>query len=194
MRGRGSGLFLNSMKETPVLYSNRLILRPFSVTDANDVYEWCSSLNVTKYLFWYPHRDKEVTIRLLKNWERKKRNYSWCLEYQKKAIGEIEVIKDLPEAGFEIGYTLNDRYWRNGFMKEALDCVLRFLFLENNYEYVIAVTDKRNLSSIALLESFGFVLQNEAEGSDYYIAKKDEHIKILAYRFGKELFLQKKNR
>ncbi len=182
------------MKETPIIYSKRLLLRPFSLLDANDVYEWCSSLAVTKYLFWYPHRNIEVTKRLLIKWTRQKRNYSWCLVYQGKAIGEVEVIKDLPCAGFEIGYTLNENYWRKGFMKEALQCVFSFLFLKKDYKYAFAITDKRNVPSKMLLESLGFLLEKkEEESGDYFIAKKNEHIQVTSYRYERESFLIREN-
>ncbi len=166
------------MKETPTLFTERLSLRPFRAQDADDVYEWCSSIEVTRYLFWYPHRDKDVTKRILAEWIRKKRHYSWCIEYEGKAIGEIEVIKELGDSACEIGYTLNKDYWRKGIMKEGLRKVLSYLFLVAGYNGVCAFTDIRNAASNALLSSLGF---QRGEKEPYYIAKKDEHIEIYPY-------------
>ncbi len=166
------------MKETPILFTERLYLRPFLLSDVNDVYEWCSSFEVTRFLFWYPHRDKAVTERLLKKWIRKKRHYSWCVEYEGKAIGEIEVIKDLEEGVCEIGYTLNERYWRKGIMKEGVKEAISFLFSAGGYQKIVAFTDKRNLASKALLSSLGFIEEGERP---YRIEKKKEDIEICSY-------------
>ena len=173
------------MKETPTLFSKRLRLRAFGIEDAEDVYEWCSSINVTRYLFWYPHRDKEVSKRLLSKWIKKKRHYSWCIEYEGKAIGEIEIIKEIDASTCEIGYTLNEAYWRKGIMKEGLQEVLSYLFFFAHYNGVSAFTDIRNLASNALLSSLGF---NRMKKEPYYIAKKDEYIEIYHYYCSKEDF------
>lgn len=140
------------MKDTPILKTPRLVLRPFTLDDVDDAYVWCSSFVVTKHLFWHPHRDKSVTERLIQNWIRKKRNYSWALDDGAHVIGEIQVIKDLPDRGFEIGYTLAEAYWRQGFMKEALPVVLDYLFCKDGYDYSYEETDADNLPSRKLLE------------------------------------------
>ena len=179
------------MKDTPIIKTSRLLLRPFSLLDAPRVYEWCSSFSVTKYLFWYPHRDINVTMRLLKNWLRKKRNYSWCIEYDHEAIGEVQVIKDLNGHGFEIGYILHEDYWQKGLMKEALNATISYLFTHTAYQYALAITDINNLPSRALLESLSFSLVEEESDKEYFIAKKGVTILIATYRLNREDFLDK---
>lgn len=178
------------MKDTPVLHTNRLVLRPFSMHDVPAVYGWCSSLETTRYLFWHPHRDVGVTTRLVENWLRKKRNYSWALDNGGGAIGELQLIKDLPDRGFEIGYILQEESWHQGYMREALVAVLSFLFEEQGYLYSYEETDERNLASRKLLESLGYQLIGNKPG--IYIAKKDETITESAYRLTKETFLEKR--
>ena len=47
---------------TPVLETERLILRPFCREDAADVlYCWESDPDVAKYMFWTSHNDIEKT-------------------------------------------------------------------------------------------------------------------------------------
>ena len=47
---------------TPILETERLILRPFKETDAIDVFEcWESDSEVAKYMFWTSHNDIEKT-------------------------------------------------------------------------------------------------------------------------------------
>ena len=48
---------------TPILYTDRLILRPFNKDDVNDVYNvWERDSEVAKYMFWTSHNDINKTI------------------------------------------------------------------------------------------------------------------------------------
>ncbi|MBQ7065890.1 MAG: GNAT family N-acetyltransferase [Lachnospiraceae bacterium] len=47
---------------TPILETERLLLRPFEKEDAKDVFEcWESDSDVAKYMFWTSHNDIEKT-------------------------------------------------------------------------------------------------------------------------------------
>lgn len=177
------------MKDTPILHTSRLLLRPFSPEDVAAVYSWCSNLEVTRYLFWYPHRDIGVSERLVKQWIRKKRNCSWALDDGTGAIGELQVIKDLPDQGFSLGYILRQEKWHQGFMKEALLRALQYLFTEAGYLYSEEATDERNEASRKLLEAVGYRFVALKEG--VFISKKNETITEAFYRLDKAVFLPK---
>jgi ribosomal-protein-alanine N-acetyltransferase len=172
------------MKETPILVTPRLTLRPFSLNDVADVYEWCSSLKTTTYVFWFPHKDIHVTERLVANWVRKKRNYSWAIVLGEEAIGEVQVIKDLPDQGFEIGYILKESAWHQGYMGEALQAALHFLFVDQGYRYSLEEVDERNLASRHVLEKMGYRLLEIKK--DVLIEKKADIIDVALYRLDKK--------
>jgi [ribosomal protein S5]-alanine N-acetyltransferase len=176
------------MKQTPILTTKRLVLRPFIRTDVDAVYDWCSSFETTRYLFWYPHRDKSVTERVLNQWIDKKRNYFWAIDQGGVALGEIEVIKDLPGNGFECGYILSEPFWGKGIMTEAFARVLSFLFLDAGYEYSYEETDAKNLPSRRLLESLGFQLTGTQE--HVYVGKKNEYVDKAIFRLDKPDYLE----
>lgn len=175
------------MKETPILYTKRLTLRPFALSDVTDVYEWCSSLETTAYVFWRPHKDVHVSERLVANWVRKKRNYSWAIDAGQGAIGEVQVIKDLPDQGFEIGYILKESACNQGYMSEAVQTVLHFLFVEQDYRYSLEEVDVRNLASRHVLEKMGYRLLEIKK--DVLIEKKADIIDVALYRLDKTDFL-----
>ena len=52
-------------KDPPVLETERLLLRPLSVSDAKDMYEYSSREEVTRYLLYSPHESLEYTERYL---------------------------------------------------------------------------------------------------------------------------------
>ena len=177
------------MKETPNLTTSRLTLRPFVMEDAEDVYEWTGSWEVTKYLWWYPNRDLETTKKILSKWIRNQRNYSWAIAKENEVIGEIQVIKDLPNKGFEFGITSKVNAWGKGYMREASFKAIEYLFSSDLYEYGYAESDARNERSHHLLEALGFVKVEEKK--NVLIAKKNETIDIVCFRLDKTNFAAK---
>lgn len=69
------------------------------------------------------------------------------------AIGKIGVWN--PE-NCEIGFLLERKYWRQGFISEAMAAVLAYLFQKRNFQYLVADIDPRNEASKRVLEKFGF--------------------------------------
>ena len=177
------------MKETPILATTRLTLRPFRIEDAEDVYEWTGSFEVTKFLWWHPNRDLATTEKILKKWIRNQRNFSWAIVQGDEVIGEIQVIKDLPDKGFEFGITSKVSAWGKGYMREASFKAIDYLFSSGLYEYGYAESDVRNLRSHRLLEALGFV--KIAEKKNVLIAKKSEAIDVFCYRLEKKDFAAK---
>ncbi len=172
-------------KKSPVLTTKRLILRPFEERDLDPLHAWCSSANVTKWLQWWPHRNKDVTSRLLKKWIKTKRNYAWALDMNGEAIGEIEVIKDLPKGGFEVGYLLAEKAWREGLMSEGLSKALRYLFDEGGYRFADAEVDERNLPSLRLLQKLGFKAFSQKKA---FVGKKGSETSLICLRLEKSDF------
>jgi ribosomal-protein-alanine N-acetyltransferase len=165
--------------ETPCLTTERLLLRPFKKEDAEDLYRWTSSIRCTEYLFWHPNRSLEDAQRILARWVDKPRQYAWALELNGHAVGEINVIKTLPDKGYEIGYILRDDLWGHGYMSEAFKAVLTFMW-NQGYRYVYAETHSENLRSRHLLEKMGFQLTGIEKGR--FIGKIDQTIDVAQYR------------
>ena len=172
------------MKETPSLQSERLLLRPFLISDLSDVYEWTSSFEVTRYLWW--HRDISVTEKLLSKWIRQRRNYSWAVVKENEVIGEVQVIKDLPGRGFEFGMISKESSWGQGYMKEAIFRCFEYCFGEGAYEYGYAESDSRNERSHHVLAVLGFKLTSVKKS--VFIEKKGEIIDVYCFRLSKADF------
>jgi ribosomal-protein-alanine N-acetyltransferase len=59
----------------------------------------------------------------------------------------------------EIGYALNRRYWRQGYMSEAVRLICRFAFRELKLNRVWATVIVPNTASAELLFKLGFTLE-----------------------------------
>ena len=56
-------------KGTQRIETERLILRPFTLSDANDMFKnWASDDEVTKYLTWPTHSSIEVSQMIIDSW------------------------------------------------------------------------------------------------------------------------------
>ena len=72
--------------KTPILETDRLILRPFCLEDVQEVFEcWESDPDVAKYMFWTSHNDINKTV----CWVKKELNkidaddwYRWAIVFK----------------------------------------------------------------------------------------------------------------
>lgn len=120
-----------------MINTKRLTLRPFSMNDAEDMFEaWTQDERVARYCRWHPHKDISETIAFLQfmlNESDPCYKYRWAIELSstKGLIGAIDVV-DISEDGktAEIGYLLAHEAWGKGYMAEAFSAVIKHLFSE----------------------------------------------------------------
>lgn len=96
-------------KGTQTIHTDRLILRKFTVDDAQAMFEnWASDERVTRYLTWCPHESPEATRQLLELWCAAYENpsaYNWVMEYEGTPIGNISVVRLSEKCEYaELGY------------------------------------------------------------------------------------------
>ena len=144
------------------LETGRLILRRFTVKDAEDMYSnWASDPEVTRYLTWPCHASPEATAELLTAWAEKYAEgdyFNWAIESKETgaAIGSISVVKlDETVDSAEIGYCLGRAYWGRGIMPEALRAVMDYMFDEAQINRLAAYHDANNPKSGRVMQKAG---------------------------------------
>lgn len=171
------------------LETERLILRAFALTDAEAMFNnWCNDPEVTKYMTWNPHGTLEVTKSLLSSWineyeEGNKYRYGICLKENNLLIGSIDVVKFVDSCP-EIGYCLSKQYWNNGFMTEALNELIRYLF-ELGYKKILIQADAENIRSNKVIQKCGFKFTH-TEHRDYCSPIKLYPVDINCYELTKK--------
>lgn len=119
------------LKYNSVLESDRLLLRPFTLEDAKDVFLYASDDMVTKYLTWSSHKDIEESEKVVRElFIDKSGTFAIELRSEQKCIGGIDLRLCVQHNKAGVGYVLNRRYWKNGYMSEALNSLLEFSFLK----------------------------------------------------------------
>ena len=145
-----------------VLKTERLTLRPWRETDLEDFYEYCKVDGVGQMAGWLPHKNIEISKTILDGFIAGKKTFA--LEYNGKVIGSlgIENYKEdaFPEfdglRGRSIGYVLSKDYWGQGLMPEAAKAVIRYLFREEKFDFLIISHYAFNNQSRRVIEKCGF--------------------------------------
>lgn len=161
---------------TKYLETERLILRPFTMEDAEAMFQnWASDDEVTKFLTWPSHKEPAVTKNVLETWTesyQKPSYYQWAIvrkEGGDEPIGSISVTNKIDGIvrKAQIGYCIGRKWWHLGITSEALSEILRFLFEEVGVNRVEARHDTRNPNSGAVMRKCGMKFEGTLRQSDW---------------------------
>ena len=145
-------------KGSKILKTQRLVLRPFRQSDAEEMFaNWASDQEVTKFLTWTPHKNIEETRALLTEWEEESKRedtYHWAITLAGEVIGDIALVSVRGENAVT-GYCLCKRFWGKGIMTEAYREVLRFCFEEVGFHRIEATHFTENPASGKVMEKCG---------------------------------------
>lgn len=159
-------------KGTQTLHTSRLTLRPFTMDDAQAMYDnWASDPEVTKFLTWPTHTSVAVTEMVLKEWVGsydKPDYYQWAIEYEGAPVGSISVVSHSERIEKAmVGYCIGRRWWHRGITSEALQAVIDFLFREVGMQRVEAYHDANNPNSGAVMRKCGMTYEGTHRNSDW---------------------------
>ena len=155
-----------------ILETERLILRRWKESDAEDLYIYASNPDVRPIAGWPPHQSVEESLDVIKNVLNGKEAYAICLKEDGKAIGAIELKlnghTDMTERDdeCELGYWLGKLFWGQGFMTEAAREILRHAFEDICMSKVWCGYYEGNAKSKHVQEKVGFKYQWTTEGVD----------------------------
>lgn len=147
--------------------TERLLLRPLELNDAEAMFRMDNNPNVHKYLWQKPTQTIEETIKiieLVRNQYQKNNigRFATILKEKNEFIGwtGIKFVDDHIENGntnfYDYGYRLNEKFWNKGYAKEASIAWLDYGFNQMNIETMHAYTHAENGASNHILQKVGF--------------------------------------
>jgi [ribosomal protein S5]-alanine N-acetyltransferase len=148
-----------------IMETERLILREPEEKDADDLIENANNLNISKYLLTVPcpYTKEDALFFINKNIEKAKesprKKYQFVIEFKEnnKVIGTIGLSKvDEFQGTTTIGYWIGEKYWRKGYMIEAIKKIIEFTFQELNLRRINASVYTENTASNEILKKLGF--------------------------------------
>lgn len=150
------------------------MLRQLCNTDAADVFIMRSDPEVMQYIprpMAVNVADAEALIKMMNDFIEKGEKINWAISEKSsgKVIGIIGYVNLNPDHfRAEVGYSLSKAWHRQGIMREALPCVLKYGFEHMNLHSIEAITDAENTASGSLLLSAGFVQEAFFKEDFYY--------------------------
>ncbi len=150
----------------PILTSERLLLREFSLADIPAVFDIFSRPEVVKWVEVSLFENMDQAELLVKNRMRLFDDHLGCRwavalrEKSQQVIGSCGYFHVRQGTHtWEIGYDLHPAYWGQGLMSEALQVMIQFCLSAQNplpIHRLEALVAPGNTASIRLLEKFGF--------------------------------------
>ena len=178
------------MKER--IETDRLILRKLKKSDAESMFKnWDNDPIVAQYTFWVAHKSVEETKKLVDMWLKEEKEgevirFVITEKGSDEPIGSIdtfEFINDVPE----IGYCLARKHWNKGYMSEACNAFVNYLF-ELGYKKILIRADARNVASLKVIEKCGFTFTHE-EFVEHRSIFRPESVTLRWYEINKKVTL-----
>jgi len=161
------------------LKTERLLLRPPLEEDLERLWPHVTNPEVTEFLAWDPHENKEVTLGLINSLiqaQQSEKGYHWVLVQDPEICGIVSLIDVRRQHRCwtinraELAYWLAPKFQKQGLMTEACKTVLKFAFTHLMLHKVNAFHASDNPPSGRVIQRLGF----RYVGEELEAFRKDE--------------------
>lgn len=153
----------NLYPQMKVIETEKYILRPAKLTDAEDMYDYYKVDKVVKYLPFKSHDSVEETKRFistffLKNYKDGRIGHLAIVSKEdNKVIGNLGLNNvRIGDSKAEIGICINPKYWGDNLATKLSICTLMYGFDYLKMNKLVAITYEDNKYTRKSLESLGF--------------------------------------
>lgn len=155
--------------KTPVLETERLLLRPFSDQDTREVFEcWQRDSDVARYMMWESSQDIkkakefidfEISQIFSDVW------YRWCITDKKTKViyGTCLVYYKDEDGCWDISYNLGKKFWGKGYTTEAMQKAMNYAIHTLEVTEFTAAHAVENPASGNVIKKLGFEYVREIE-------------------------------
>lgn len=181
------------LAENQIIETERLILRPTTLADAEDLFEYASDKETTYFVTFNPYDSIEDAYFSIANFfmAQPLGKYGIELKDEQKFIGTVDLFNlDSTKQVAELGYILNPKYHRKGYMTEAAAALLDLGFNKLELEKIYAKCDSRNEASSGVMKKLG--MKQEATRVHHSLDKDGKWIDMLEFAILKEEYSSKK--
>ena len=157
-----------TMTMSPTITTDRLILRPLTLDDAEAAFEWTGDERVAKYMIYSTHESIETT----REWLRTVKSTDTQFEFgfvrrsDNKLIGSGG-IRLLDDGFWEFGYNFRYDCWGMGHATEASKAMIGYVRGRYGDIRLRAECAAENTASAHVIEKCGLVFKEYGEYSSY---------------------------
>ena len=149
--------------QQPLLTTERMTLRPFTMDDVPDVQEFMDNKDFSSFSPGYPYpceKDfvEEYISDIPAKWQNREIvNYAMVPHEIKKPIGIVGLKLQLDHDVAEIGYLLGVKYWGQGYATEAAKRILLFGFYDLDLQCIFGQCIMSHKDSENILKKLGMM-------------------------------------
>jgi len=151
------------LAQYPIVETERLVLRPVTLDDAEAMFQYASDRENTRYTF-PTNQSLEETKNNIAQFYLANPLGRWGIELKSSGqfIGTIDLHKiDTVLKKAAIGYIINKKYWKQGLTTEATRAVIELAFEKIGMNKLTALHDKDNPASGKVMEKSGMRFSHE---------------------------------
>lgn len=153
-----------------VIKTERLLLRPLTVADAESVFEWVSDERVSRYMVYTTYENIEQVKEWLKSIENNTQLNHFGFERLSdgKLIGSGDINPEQKNGYWVLGYNLRYDCWGNGYATEAAKAMIEYARDNYGATHFISSHAEPNRASGRVMEKCGlkFVRYGEFQKLD----------------------------
>jgi RimJ/RimL family protein N-acetyltransferase len=154
------------------IVTDRLLLRPWEQTDADDLYENANDEDVARAAGWLKHSSPEYSRKVIK--ERLSRPGTYAIVHKSvgRPIGSISLMFgedaniSLDDGESELGYWIGKKYWGNGYVPEAAKALIDHGMNDLKLTRIWCLSKITNEKSIRVQDKCGFKFVREGIVND----------------------------
>lgn len=165
-----------SIWQPPVLETDRLILRPIEISDAESIYSYAKNPNVSQYTLWEAHQSVQDSEDYIRN---------YIFDYYSKNVPEPFgiTLKDNPKKvigtvgcfwvsksakSMELAYAIAEEHWGKGLVAEASAAVMNYCFQEYSLRRIQARCKAENKASARVMEKIGMSYEGTLKSAIFH--------------------------
>lgn len=156
------------MRKEPVIETERLILRPVELSDAEACFSWNSDPRVAKFMSYPLITDISQTIEWIKSTYTDENEWNWAfvLKSENRVIGTGGIGPNSEYEGYwGMGYNIHYDYWNKGYTTEAMKAIIDFVHNELGVNKICSDHAVDNPASGRVMEKCGLKFDKYGEYS-----------------------------
>ncbi|MCQ2468807.1 MAG: GNAT family N-acetyltransferase [Ruminococcus sp.] len=158
-----------SIFSIPTIETERLILRPLTVDDAEAVFAWTGDERVAKYMLYTVNPDVNAAREWLGSLEKLENEYTWGIVRKSDSllIGASSIRLHTDDGSWSFGYNIRYDCWNNGYATEATLRMMEYVRRNHNAKHFTAEHAAENAASGRVIEKCGLHYIRDGEYSSF---------------------------
>ncbi len=159
---------MSMRKMSPRITTDRLLLRPLTIDDAEAAFEWTGDDRVAQYMIYSTHESVDTTREWLRSivTSDTRFEFGFVRRSDNKLIGSGG-IRLLEDGFWEFGYNLRFDCWGQGYATEASRAMMELVRSKFGNIKLRAECAVKNTASAHVIEKCGLVFKEFGEYSSY---------------------------